>query len=90
MAPIGLGGDEVMNVARINSTVDEALVGLGTIVLHLAHPAITRTASERQAHAKSVGQFAICAEKSTDPRVHELRTKLKETVKPALILVVNG
>jgi hypothetical protein len=73
--------------AKIDHALDETLVGLGTIVLRLATPSVTRTADERRALAKSVSQFALCANRSADPRVHELRAKLQETVRPRLKVV---
>jgi hypothetical protein len=52
------------DVAKIDHGLDDALVGLGKIVLRLAHPSVSRTADERRALAKSVSQFALCANKS--------------------------
>jgi hypothetical protein len=72
---------------KTDRALDEALVSLGTIVLRLAHPSVTRSPDERRAHAKSVCQFTLCANKSADPRVHDLRAQLQATVKPALRLV---
>jgi hypothetical protein len=48
---------------------------------------VTRTADEHRALAQSVRQYARCADKSADPRVHELRNELEEKVKPGLRLV---
>jgi hypothetical protein len=75
------------DVATIDRALDEALVNLGAMVLRLADPAVTRTADERQALARSVRQYAICADRSADPRVHELRNELEEKLKPTLKLV---
>jgi hypothetical protein len=74
-------------VAKINRALDETLVNLGAMVLRLAHPAVTKTPDERNALIKSVHQFAICAGKSDDPRVHQLRARLDETIRPQLKLV---
>lgn len=70
---------------KIDRTLDEVLVNLGAMVLRLA--AVTRTAPERRALARSVQQFALCAERSGDPRVHRLRAELDATLQPALRLV---
>jgi len=74
------------DIAKIDRALDETLVGLGNIVLNLAHPSVSRTGDERQALAKSVRQFTLCANKSSDHRVHELRVQL-QAVKPTLRLV---
>jgi hypothetical protein len=75
------------NVATLDRKLDEVLMNLGTMVLRLAHPTVTQTLRERQALTQSVKQYARCAEKSSDPRVHELRDRLEETIKPGLKLV---
>ena len=75
------------DVAKIDRALDEALVNLGAMVLRLADPAVTRTADEHRALAQSVRQYALCADRSADPRVHELRNELEEKVKPGLRLV---
>jgi hypothetical protein len=75
------------DVAKIDHALDEALVNLGAMVLRLADPAVTRTADEHRALAQSVRQYALCADKSADPRVHELRNELEGKVKPGLRLV---
>lgn len=72
---------------KIDRALDEALVNLGAIVLRLSDPAVTRTAQERRALALSVHQFAACADRSEDPRVHEMRGKLEATIRPNLRLV---
>ena len=74
-------------VARIHGALDEVLVNLGTIVLRLADPAVTQTEDERKALIRSVHQYAVCAGKSGDPRVHQLRAELEETIRPGLRLV---
>jgi hypothetical protein len=70
---------------KIDRTLDEMLVNLGTIVLKLA--AVTKTAAERRALAQSVHQFTVCAERSSDPRVQRLRAELEVTLQPPLKLV---
>jgi len=75
------------DVAKIDRALDEALVNLGAMVLRLADPAVTRTADEHRALAQSVRQYGVCADRSADPRVHELRNELEEKVKPGLRLV---
>jgi hypothetical protein len=72
-------------LAKIDSTLDEALVRLGAVVMQLADPAVTRTAAEHRALAGSVRQFGLCAERSADPRVHALRNELERRIKPVLI-----
>jgi hypothetical protein len=73
------------DIAKIDSTLDEALVRLGAVVKRLADPTITRTAAEHRALAGSVRQFALCADQSADPRVHALRNELERRIKPTLI-----
>ena len=75
------------DVVKIDQALDEALVGLGTIVLKLADPAVTRTFAERRALVMSVREYARCAAKSFDPRVLRLKEELEETIKPRLTLV---
>jgi hypothetical protein len=77
----------VSDVAKIDKLLDETLVNLGAMVLRLADPAVTRTADEHRALAKSVRQYARCAERSVDPRVHQLREELEKTVEPRPRLV---
>jgi len=67
---------------KLDRALDEVLVNLGAMVLRLADPEVTRTAEERQALVQSVRQYARCADRSEDPRVHELRHELEETIKP--------
>ena len=64
-------------LTRIDKTLDEALVNLGAIVLRLSDPAVTRTAQERRALARSVNQFSLCADHSGDPRVQRLRVRAR-------------
>jgi hypothetical protein len=73
------------DLAKIDSTLDEALLRLGAVVMRLADPALTRTAAEHRALAGSVRQFALCADRSADPRVRALRTELERRIKPTLI-----
>lgn len=76
-------------IAKIDVALDELLVGLGSMVLRLAHPQVTRTHDEREALARSVNQFSNCAARSRDPRVLQLNEELKATLKPQLRLVVS-
>ena len=57
--------------------IDDILVRLGNAVLMLAHPNVTRTEQEKAALAKSVGQFAACADNSSDERVTALAGHLE-------------
>jgi hypothetical protein len=57
--------------------VDDILVRLGNAVLMLAHPDVTRTEEEKAALAKSVNQFARCADNSRDARVIALASRLE-------------
>ena len=75
--------------ARMDRALDEVLVQLGGMVLRLSSPEVTRTAEERQALKRSVNQYAICAAHSDDPRVHQLKSELEETIKPQLRLVAS-
>lgn len=75
--------------ARMDRALDEVLVQLGGVVLRLSSPEVTRTAEERHALKRSVNQYAICAAHSDDPRVHQLKSELEETIKPQLRLVAN-
>jgi hypothetical protein len=63
------------------------------MVLRLAGSEVTRTPQERRALACSVNQYAVCAARSQDPRVLELKAELKAefeaTLKPRLRLVVS-
>jgi len=54
-------------LSRIETALDELLVGLAGIVLRLAGPEITRSAAEYQALARSVHRYSICAAHSRDP-----------------------
>lgn len=64
----------------IDRAIDEILVRLGHAVLILAHPDITRTEEEKAALAKSVNQFAVCANSSRDERVIVLACRLEAAV----------
>ena len=78
-------------LATIDVALDEMLVNLAAIVLRLARPEVTRTPEARRALAQSVRQYAVCAKRSSDPRVHELKSQLEETLKPSLrIVAING
>jgi hypothetical protein len=76
-------------LARIDRALDEMLVRLGEMVLRLSDPDVTRTPEERHALVLSVNQFAACAARSDDPRVHQLRIELEATLKPRLRLVAR-
>ena len=39
--------------------------------------------------ACSVNQYSVCAARSGDPRVHQLKAELEETIKPQLRLVAS-
>ena len=75
--------------AGMDRALDEILVQLGGMVLRLSSPQVTRTPEERHALACSVNQYAVCAARSDDPRVHELKAELDETLKPRLRLVAS-
>jgi hypothetical protein len=47
-------------ITEIDKALDETLVNLGAIILRLADPAVTRTAQEQRALARSVNQFSVC------------------------------
>jgi hypothetical protein len=73
--------------AAIDRAIDELLVQLGEMVLRLSSPQVTKRADERRALVRSVNQYAVCAVRSDDPRVHELKAELNETIKLRLRLV---
>ncbi|MCK1385373.1 hypothetical protein [Bradyrhizobium sp. 21] len=80
-----------MNRLRtIDVALDDMLVNLAAIVLQLSKPEVTRTPEARQALARSVHQYAVCAKRSSDPRVQELKTQLEETLKPSLRVVARN
>jgi hypothetical protein len=74
----------------IDVALDEMLVNLAAIVLRLSKPELTRTPEARRALAQSVHQYAVCAKRSDDPRVHELKSQLEETLKPSLRVVARN
>lgn len=76
--------------ATIDIALDEMLVNLAAIVLRLSRPELTRTPEARRALTQSVRQYAVCAAHSTDPRVHELKAQLEDTLKPALRIVASN
>ena len=75
--------------AGMDRALDEMLVQLGGMVLRLSSPEVTRTPEERHALACSVNQYAVCAARSDNPRVQELKAELKATIKPRLRLIVS-
>jgi hypothetical protein len=77
-------------LGKIDGALDEMLVNLAGIVLRLSRPELTNTPQARHALVQSVQQYAACAARSSDPRVHELKAKLEETLKPNLRLVSDG
>jgi hypothetical protein len=77
-------------LAKIDKALDETLVNLGAMVLRLANPMTTKTAQERRALAQSVHQYALCANRSDDPRVQRLRIELEDTIRPKLRVVAGG
>jgi hypothetical protein len=76
-------------VAGIDQAIDELLVQLGGIVLRLSSPEVTKRPDERRALARSVNQFSVCAARSGDPRVQELKVDLEAALKPGLRLVAS-
>ncbi|WP_158671757.1 hypothetical protein [Bradyrhizobium guangdongense] len=77
------------NPGTIDVALDEMLVNLAAIVLRLSTPALTRTPEARRALAQSVHQYAVCAARSSDPRVHELKKQLEGTLRPNLRIVAS-
>ena len=75
--------------AGMDRALDEVLVQLGGMVLRLFSPEVTRTPEERRALACSVNQYSVCAARSGDPRVHQLKVELEQTIKPHLRLVAS-
>jgi hypothetical protein len=73
----------------IDGALDEILVNLAGHVLRLSKPDLTRTPAARHALVLSVHQYSVCAARSTDPRVHELKGQLEETLKPSLRVAVR-
>ena len=76
-------------ISKIDRALDEVLVHLGAMVLRLASPRVTKSPEERNALMRSVSQYAACAARSDDPRVHRLKAELQDTVKPRLRLVAS-
>jgi hypothetical protein len=74
-------------LAEIDRAIDGILVQLGQMVLRLSNAGVTNNAEERQALARSVNQFSVCAAHSGDTRVQQLKAELEETLKPRLRLV---
>ncbi|MDB5567178.1 MAG: hypothetical protein JWP84_3744 [Tardiphaga sp.] len=80
----------IENIARIEKALDELLVNLGQMVLRLSSPQLTRTREEREALARSINQFSVCAMRSIDPRVLQLAQELEDVLKPGLRLVASS
>jgi len=76
-------------IASVNQALDEMLVQLGGMVLRLSSLEVTRTPEERHALACSVNQYSVCAARSDDPRVQELKAELEKTIRPRLRLVAS-
>ena len=76
-------------LSGIDQAIDELLVQLGGIVLRLSSPQVTKSLDERRALARSVHQYSVCAARSGDPRVHELKAELEATLKPRLRMVAS-
>jgi hypothetical protein len=76
-------------LARIDQAIDELLLQLGGIVLRLSSPEVTKSLDERRALARSVNQYSVCAARSDDPRVQELKAELEKTFGPRLRLVAS-
>jgi hypothetical protein len=74
---------------KFNRSIDEVLVKLGNLVLLLSSPQLTRSSEEREALARSVNRFSVCAGRSTDPRVQKLAKLLNNTIRPRLRLVAS-
>ena len=79
----------IEQIDKIDGIIDELLVNLGEMVMRLSSPRITRNQEERQALARSVHRFSICAANSKDPRVLLLAVQLEQTLKPRLRLVAS-
>jgi hypothetical protein len=77
-------------LGTIDGALDEMLVNLAGIVLRLAKPEITNTPDTQQALARSVHQYAVCASRSADPRVHALKAQLEATLRPRLRVVASN
>ena len=78
-------------LATIDVALDEMLVNLAAIVLRLSKPEMTRTPEARRALAQSIHQYGVCAARSSDPRVHELKSQLDKTLMPSLrIVAIDG
>ncbi len=74
-------------VIQIDRNIDEVLVNLGNMVLRLSSLQVARTSGEREALARSVNPFTLCANHSKDPRVQKLAEELEDTLRPLLRLV---
>ena len=76
-------------IASVNRALDEMLVQLGGMVLRLSSPLVTRTPEERRALARSVNQYSVCAARSDDPRVQQIKSELEATIRPHLRVVAS-
>jgi hypothetical protein len=73
----------------MDRALDGTLVQLGGMVLRLSSPEVTRTPEERHALARSVNQYSVCAARSGDPRVQEIKAELEATLKLRLRMVAS-
>jgi len=73
--------------AKIDRAIDGILIQLGQMALRLSNAHVGINAEERQALARTVNQFSVCAANSDDTRVQQLKAELEETLKPRLRLV---
>lgn len=76
-------------MAKIDHILDELLVSVDEMVLRLSHPTVTKTSDEREALARSVARYSVCASRSAEPRVHKLKAELEDDLKRRLRLVVS-
>ena len=79
----------MQEVARIDRAIDKLLVQLGEMVLRLSSPQVTKrdlTSGARWC-VRSIS-IRSAQRIPDDPRVHELKAELDETIRPRLRLVV--
>jgi hypothetical protein len=76
-------------IVKIDRSLDEVLIKLGKLMLRLSSLQLTRSSEAREALARSVDRFSVCARRSTDPLVQELAEQLEAITKPRLRLVAS-
>ena len=78
-------------LAEIDRAIDGILVQLGQMVLRLSNAGVTNNAEERQALARSVNQFSVCAAHSGDVvrRCSSLKEAACSCVAPGMNSPVN-